>query len=171
MLESLLRDEIIDHLKCNNLFSAKQYGFVPGRSTSLQLLNMLDMITDVIDSNDQVDVIYMDFMKAFDQVPHLRLINKVKCHGIDGCILNWVQSFLLGRSQQVIVNGCASSWAPVTSGIPQGSVLGPILFVLYVNDLPDCIPSDTYLSADTKILRKIACDNDSSQRQDDLNKL
>ena len=98
---------------------------------------------------------------------------KVESHGIQGCILNWIQGFLMGRTQQVIVNGCASSWAPVTSsGIPQGSVLGPILFVLYVNDLPDCVSNDTFLFADdTKIFSKIACDQDSLQFKNDLNNL
>ena len=172
VLESILRDHIVDYLHCNNLFSTQQYGFVPGRSTSLQLLNMLDTITDAVDSNGQVDIIYMDFQKAFDQVPHMRLIEKVKSHGIHGCILNWIQDFLNGRSQQVIVNGCTSSWAPVTSGIPQGSVLGPILFVLYVNDIPNCTSSDTYLFADdTKVLRKITCDQDSIKLQQDLDEL
>ena len=172
ILESLLRDHIVDYLQCNNLFSSKQYGFVPGRSTSLQLLSMLDTITDIVDSSGQVDIIYMDFQKAFDQVPHRRLIEKVKSRGIQGCILNWITDFLKDRFQQVIVNNCASSWAPVTSGIPQGSVLGPILFVLYVNDLPDCTSSDIYLFADdTKIFRSITCDSDSELLQHDLDEL
>ena len=96
VLESLLRDAIINHLSNNKLFSTKQFGFIPGRSTSLQLLTMLDTITDVVDSNGQVDVIYMDFMKAFDQVPHKRLLKKVESHGIHGFVLNWIQGFLTG---------------------------------------------------------------------------
>ena len=114
----------------------------------------------------------MDFMKAFDQVPHKRLLKKVESHGIHGFILNWIQGFRMGRTQQVIVNGCASSWAPVTSGIPQGSVLGPILFVLFINDLPDCVSSDSLpFAEDIKIFSEITCNHDSLQLQNDLNSL
>ena len=169
VLESVIRDAIVNHMISNDLFSTRQYGFIPGRSTSLQLLKMLDSVTEAIDSNDQVDIIYMDFMKAFDRVPHRRLLEKVKSYGIDGCILNWIEAFLSNRSHCVVVNGCASSWAPVVSGIPQGSVLGPILFVLYVNDLPEVTNCDTFLFADdTKVLSKISCVEDHTVLQQDL---
>jgi hypothetical protein len=95
----------------------------------------------------------MDFQKAFDKVPHNRLLEKIKSYGIVGPTLNWIKDFLKNRTQKVMVNGAGSEWENVTSGIPQGSVLGPILFVIYINDLPDTVESDSYLFADdTKVL-------------------
>ena len=114
----------------------------------------------------------MDFAKAFDSVPHRRLISKVKAHGIEGSVLNWIQDFLSGRYQKVIVNGTCCKQAPVTSGIPQGSVLGPILFVLYINDMPTGIYNPIRLFADdTKIYTRSDVESSSETLQDDLDKL
>ena len=93
------------------------------------------------DEGYQVDTIYLDFKKAFDSVPHGRLLTKLKGYGFDGKLLKWIEDFLSERRQQVILNGEESEWIPVTPGIPQGSVLGPVLFIIYINDMPDTIRS------------------------------
>ena len=110
-------------------------------------------------------------MKAFDKVPHERLLHKLKMYGIGNIYIDWIRSFLTNRKQRVVVNGELSDWKPVTSGIPQGSVLGPILFVLYINDLPDVMQcsSQTYLYADdTKIFKEINSTGDCENLQSDI---
>ena len=113
-------------------------------------------------------------MKAFDKVPHKRLVHKIEKYGITGNILGWITSFLSNRSQCVVINNSVSASEPVTSGIPQGSVLGPLLFVIYINDLPDVVDKDThvYLFADdTKVYRQIKSNKDSDILQTDINNL
>ena len=100
-MESIIREEIIEHMKKHNLFSDKQYGFITGRSTSLQLLKVLDIWTHILDSGGQIDVMYMDFMKTFDQVPHRRLIGKVESYGIGGDIIGWISDFLRANTTGV----------------------------------------------------------------------
>lgn len=171
-MEKIIRSHIIDHMQRNQLFSDKQFGFISGRSTALQLLKVLDIWTEAIDCGFSVDVIYMDFMKAFDTVPHRRLVAKLSGFKINGNIIKWIEQFLSNRHQQVMVNGEVSSWRSVTSGIPQGSVLGPILFVLYINDLPDNVNSTAFLFADdTKLFRIIKDISDKAVLQSDLHLL
>ena len=119
-----------------------------------------------------VDSIYLDFAKAFDTVPHRRLLGKLQAYGIKGETLNWIKGFLHDRTQEVIVNGSKSVVGMVLSGIPQGTVLGPILFVIYINDLLDDINSNGLMFADdTKIFRQVTSPQDSEQLQRDLIKL
>ena len=156
-------------MKVNKLFSNKQFGFISGRSTPLQLLEVLDKWTEAIDKGTDVDVIYMDFQKAFDKVPHKRLIGKAKNYVLDNPLLEWIEDFLTGRTQRVSINGSTSDWKEVTSGIPQVSVLDPLLFILFINDLPDGVKSNAYLFADvTKIFRNITDGEDKEILQDDL---
>ena len=120
-------------------------------------------------NGEVVDCIYLDFAKAFDTVPHKRLINKLKAYGITGQVLKWIEAFLTGRSHSVKVNGVSSEINAVISGIPQGSVLGPILFIVYINDILDNISSDGFLFADdTKILRSVTSRDDALALQSDL---
>ena len=172
VMESFLRDEIMLHLLENKLLSPKQHGFISGRSTVTQLLNYLDKCAKAAAEGNVIDTIYLDFMKAFDTVPHKRLMGKLKVYGIDGNIRKWITDYLTNRTQIVMVNGEESMSAPVISGIPQGTVLGPILFVVYINDLLDNINSEGFLFADdTKIFRKVTSPEDAHVLQSDINSL
>ena len=171
-MERIIINHMFEYMKENCLFSQKQYGFITGRSTVLQLINVLDNWTLGLDNGNYTDVIYMDFQKAFDTVPHKRLINKLDSYNISNELINWIETFLTDRKQKVAVNGKESKWHNVTSGISQGSVIGPLLFVLYINDLPELTKSDTFLFADgIKVFRSITDKNDQGTLQDDLNTL
>jgi hypothetical protein len=172
VLESIIRSRIVDHMDTHHLLSPNQFGFVKGRSTTLQLTLLLDELTSQLENGLSVDVCYMDFQKAFDSVPHRRLIKKTQSLGIDDPLLKWIKSFLTGRTQTVVVSGEKSSPRQVESGVPQGSILGPLLFVIYVNDLPQAITSRAQLYADdTKIYRTISSPQDQNTLQEDLTKL
>ena len=171
-MESIIKDHLMSHLLTNNLLSAYQFGFIPDRSCTTQLLHVLDYFTQHLDNGNPVDVIYLDFQKAFDSVPHQRLIQKLSSFGVHGKVLHWIKDFLRNRTQQVILNGQKSSSIPVTSGVPQGSVLGPLLFTMFVNDIPSVVLSPTFMFADhTKIFHFIRNRDDHATLQNDLNLL
>ena len=160
------------HLTDHGLLSSHQHGFRPKRSCSSQLLEVIDSWTRELESANPVDVVYLDFQKAFDSVPHLRLLDKLQRYGVSGKLLAWIAAFLSGRKQQVVLDGCQSEWTDIVSGVPQGSVLGPLLFLVYVNDLPDIVQCDIKLFADdTKLFTKVPFSADATLLQTDLEAL
>ena len=172
ILEKLIRNQIVEYMQSENLLSDLQFGFIKGRSTSLQLLNIMNDWTYAIENSNSSDCIYLDYQKAFDTVPHKHLISKLYAYNIDEKIINWIKYYLSERKQYVEINGQKSEWQKVTSGIPQGSVLGPLLFLIYINDLPDGITSTIYMYADdTKLYREIKSPDDHQILQNDLSKL
>ena len=130
--EKIAKDRVVNFWQALNVFNPNQFGFLEGKSTLTQLLCCFDGWASSRNKSTPTDVIFLDFSKAFDPVPHERLLLKFKCHGIDGSLLHWFRSFLTDRKQRVVVRGTHSS---SSSGVPQGTILVPILFVIYVNDI------------------------------------
>ena len=132
-LERVISDHLYEYLDTHELLAANQFGFRHGRTVDDQLLLVYDDVSCWLDSGESVDIVFFDFAKAFDTVSHGLLLVKLRHLGVSGSILSWLGDFLLGRTMQVSVSGLCSAPRNICSGVPQGSVLGPLLFLIYVN--------------------------------------
>ena len=173
-METVIKNELLRYLAQRNLISRQQHAFLLRRST---VTNLLDSTLDwavMLDVGTPVDVVYIDFAQAFDSVVHRKLLTKLSAYGICGKLLLWISAFLYSRLQCVVVENTRSQWCSVISGVPQGSVLGPVLFVIYINDIADCIGSETSINLfadDAKLYSSVENAIDSTVLQSVLDKI
>ena len=168
-MEHIIVRNIWKHLHKHDTILHFQHGFQSGLSYESQLIETVHDWMTALDNKTQIDAILLDFAKAFDEVPHKRLLSKLTSYGITGNTHNRITSFLSNRKQQVSVNGALLDITDVTSGVPQGSVLGSILFLLYINDINENVQSSIHLFADDSIIyRKINSNIDHQILQTDL---
>ena len=172
LLEHIIKSSMYSHLEKYNLITSKQHGFRKHFSCTTQLLSLVHDLCQAINAKGQTDIIFLDFSKAFDKVSHRKLLQKLSSYGFGGLCHSWLRSFLSSRTQAVVMDGERSFPCEVLSGVPQGTVLGPILFLIYINDIVNGLKSNINLFADDCALyRKIESEEDNRVLQDDLNLL
>ena len=172
LLEHIVCRHMQNHLLKHKILTDKNHGFRSGHSCETQLLTTTNDLMKAFDNGHQTDVVVLDFSKAFDTVPHDKLLHKLDHYGVRGPLHFWIASFLKERKMKVVVDGEESAEAPVVSGVPQGTVLGPLLFLCHINDLPDTVTSKVRLFADDCLMyRNILTFNDHIKLQEDLKKL
>jgi len=159
VFETIVRDQVVEFLEVNKLIRDSQHGFRKGSSCLTNTLLFLDKVLHSVNEGHDVDVVFLDLAKAFDKVPPKRLLEKLKKHGISGNILNVIEDRLKNRRQRVCIKGRWSGWIRVWSGVPQGSLLGPVLFLVFINDLDQVIASNILKFADDTMIFKDVRDN------------
>ena len=170
MFERVVRAKLVDYIVAQDIINPDQHGFQAGRSCLTQLLHHVQDIIDDLDGDENADILYLDFSKAFDKVDHAILLKKLRLYGIQGKAYRWLENFLSGRTQHVVVDGVTSIIIAVLSGVPQGTVLGPLLFILYINDLFLVVKhcKVKVFADDSKLHKNISSPSDSERLQEDL---
>jgi len=174
LLEHIIHSNIMCHLDKHKFLNEAQHGFRKKRSCETQLITTINDFSDCLNRKQQIDAILLDFSKAFDKVDHLGLISKLHHIGVYPSLLSWIHSFLIGRSQRVLVEGTMSAPQPVLSGVPQGTVLGPLLFLIYINDISSDLSPGTEIrlfADDSLLYRRISSPEDTAILQQDLDRL
>lgn len=171
VFEKIVHDQVYAALK--NIFIPQQHGFLRGRSTTSNLIAFIDAVTSGMEGGGQVDAVYTDYRKAFDRLDHSILLVKLYAAGIRGDLLRWFTSYVRGRTQMVALNGFLSAPSIIPSGVPQGSILGPLLFIIFVNDIIQCFQHSDFLlfADDMKIFKVINSYHDLDLLQSDLDNL
>ena len=174
MCEKIIKDVWMEYLEGNTVLVSCQFGFRRGSSCTANLMSFYSRVIDVVqERNGWVDSVYLDLKKAFDKVPHRRLLWKIRNYGgIGGSLLDWMRDYLSQREMRTVIRNKHSSWLGVKSGVPQGSVLGPVMFGIYINDIVEGIGSHINLFADdAKLMRKVEKEEDCRKLQEDLDKI
>ena len=161
-MEHIIHSTVMKHLDMHDILIDVQHGFQKSRSCESQLIMTVQNLANSLYRKAHVDGILLDFSKAFDKVPHQRLLEKLSYYGVRGNLYSWIKDFLTNRKQEVVLEGKHSSRSEVTSGVPQGTVLGPLLFLIFINDITKNTSSNAGLSADDCLLyRTINCEADA----------
>jgi ribonucleases P/MRP protein subunit RPP40 len=162
----------MDYLIKNELLAKEQHGFMKGKNCTTNLLEYLDILTDAINKGIPINALYTDFKNAFDSVSLKKLCLKLRQIGIQGQLLRWIESFLSNRKQRKVMGNSKTEWVDVVSGVVQGSVLGPIIFLLFINDLPSKLINECRLYADdNKIIAPVSFVSDQQAFQNDIKRL